>query len=167
MAAELGGSPNALLYGGRWLEYVNAQPVTEAPYFSFQRAYAQYRAGQSAAAFAVLEPMIERSPSALYARYGAALLAIIQNRNASATAILQGIIEQRDGIGHADGEVAYREAVLLRLAELDDLAFERLHKAVAQGFVCPACVARDPLWQALENDPRMIAWRLEASRTQP
>lgn len=162
MAADLGGSPNVLLYGGHWREYLAAQPVSEAPYFSFQRAYALYRSGNPNAALSVLEPMIGKHPSALYARYGDALRSVIEGRPERAATILAGIAEQRDAVGHADGEVAYREAVLLMLSQQPERALERLQLATEQGFACADCVRIDPVWQEVRDSAGYREWAAQA-----
>lgn len=158
LAAETGGSPNVFQYTGNWGDYLEHQPSTDAAYFSFQRAYALYRLGDAVAAQEVLEPALRRRPSDLYARYGAALNAAIEGRFDSAQAVLNGIVEQRDQLLHADGEVAYREAVLFALARNPEGAIRRLWKAVEQGFVCIRCVTSDALWAPLLEAGELDAW---------
>ncbi|MEM7612943.1 MAG: winged helix-turn-helix domain-containing protein [Pseudomonadota bacterium] len=158
LVSETGETPNVYLYVNQWQRYIDTQPPFDAPFFNFQRAYALYRLGDKAQSADILRDTRQRFPSDLYSRFCSVLLAIIEDENVVAQNILIGIIEERDASGQSDGEVAYREAVLLMLAGRPRLAIERLYKATSQGFLCLECVQRDPIWETTLASTALQEW---------
>ena len=150
LVAELGASPNVFMYTGNWQRYLDTHPATAASYFGFQRGYASFRGGDVEAAVANLQNANERVPRTLYSDYSAALLAVVEQRYADARELLQLTIQRRAADGHADGEVAYREAMLLLLAKDTEGALEQWDLAWQQGFKCFTCTQIDPLWTGME-----------------
>lgn len=158
LVTETGETPNVYLYVGRWQRYLQTQPAFDAPYFNFQRAYAHFRNGELAQARRAASADQTLFPSDLYARFSAALLAIMDGRKVAAINTLQGITEQRDLGDQRDGEATYREAVMLMLAGANTRARTRLELAGRQGFVCVACVKADPVWAPVLAEPWLQRW---------
>lgn len=158
LVAETGETPNVYLYVGKWQRYLDTVPPFDSPFFNFQRAYAHFRAGDETNALGIASQTYRESPSDRYARFSAALIAIIEGNNDAATSIINGIVEERDLGSHGDGEVAYREAILFMLAGDTSRAFERLQTASAQYFICPSCVRRDPAWRSVLDTERFASW---------
>ncbi|MEM7804098.1 MAG: transcriptional regulator [Pseudomonadota bacterium] len=158
LVAETGETPNVYLYVTDWQRYLETQPPFDSPFFNFQRAYALFRLGDSLRAAEIAADTRQRFPSDLYSRFCAALLALIEGVPERAVNILVGIMEERDADGLLDGEVAYRESMMLLLAGATDLAVQRLWTAAEQDFVCPECVVRDPAWAALLAEQTLEPW---------
>ncbi|MEM8491294.1 MAG: winged helix-turn-helix domain-containing protein [Pseudomonadota bacterium] len=151
LIADTGETPNVFLYVGKWERFLATQPVFDAPYFNFQRAYAHYRSNNPTAAIDTINRDLKNSPSDIYARFSAALLAIIEERPSAAQEILLGIVKQREQTGQSDGETTYREAVMFALTGDQEHARQQLWRATRQGFVCRECVERDDVWQTLRS----------------
>ena len=158
LVAETGETPNIYLYVTKWQRYIDTQPPFDAPFFNFQRAYALFRLGDISSAERIASETRRRFPADLYSRFCTALLAVMSDTPERAINILTGITGERDAEGLVDGEVAYRESVLLLLAGAPDKAVERLWTSADQGFVCPDCVRRDPAWASLLADGALSAW---------
>ncbi len=158
LVAETGETPNIYIYLTQWERYLETQPPFDSPYFNFQRAYALTRLGQFSQALEVIRRTEARWPGEMYTRFSAVLSNVINNNNQGAGTILGGIMEERDRAGDADGEAAYREAVLLLLSDHPTAAVTRLSKASELGFDCRQCVLLDPLWRQLLHDDTISKW---------
>lgn len=167
LIAETGETPNVFLYANEWDRYLQHQPPFDAPFFNFQRAYAHYRLGNLDDSLRIIEATIKHTPSDLYARFAAALKALIENEPEKARQTLLVISRQREQANQTDGETTYRQATMLRLAGANKLAVDNLWTAYHQNFVCPECVRRDPIWKGLLDDTELIRWLEVAESASP
>lgn len=158
LVAETGETPNVYIYVNDWQMYLEAQPPFDSPFFNFQRAYALYRLGDTESAVRIAADTRQRFPADLYSRFCSVLMAIIEGRLEVAENILVGIMEERDSSGQTDGEVAYREAILLALSGSTDRAISRLRTAFRQNFVCLECVQRDSAWSVARDSAPFREW---------
>ena len=164
LIAETGETPNVYLYANEWEKYLQYQPPFDAPFFNFQRAYALYRLGRFNEAELIVNKTINETPVDLYSSFSAALRDIIQGRPKDAAQTILFISRQRRESGASDGEATFRQATMLRLAGADEAAIQNLWDAYHQNFVCPQCVRRDPIWQDLLSDERLVRWLGTAER---
>jgi tetratricopeptide (TPR) repeat protein len=148
MTAE-GWTPNVLLYGQRYAEFLELLPATRSTLFHFYRGYALLRMGQVDAARQPLSAGYSENPTDVFGRLSGALLAVLDENPATAIAILDTLAHERRTHGVADGEIAFRLAQLAALAGDAARAQEQLTTAADMGFQCPACITNDPLLRAL------------------
>jgi tetratricopeptide (TPR) repeat protein len=154
---EYGEVPTTLLYLGRWDEFLDRLPATEAPYYLYYRGLAEMLRGREEAARHALEPAFRLNPNDVFARLSAALVAVLDDDPRTAAEITRGLARQRQAVGTPDGEITYKQAQVLALAGARGDALEQLALAVEQGFFCAPCLAGDPMLRPLAGDPRFAA----------
>lgn len=145
---------HALLYLGRYREFIEAIPERDAPLCYFYRGFALFHLGDTAGALTQLNRAIRSDPGNVFSYLAAALKARMENRPDRGLRILRFLERRRESRGIPDGEMSYKIAQLY--AQLGDVssAVRMLERAIAQGFVSYPYIARDPLLDPLRSHPR-------------
>lgn len=151
--SEYQEAPGALLYQGRYQQFLSILPAGNNAYSRFYRGWAELLRGDRAAARLAAEGTFERNPSDMFGRFASALEAWLSGDETGAHEIVSVIARQRDNLGTPDGETSFREAQFL--AGLGDTsgALDRLRESVDQGFFCPRCIQDSPLLVPLRKRP--------------
>ena len=145
------------LYLGEWERFLKSVSGRDSPYFRYYRGWAEWQSGRQEVARSILEPAFREHPGDLFARLAQALLAIINGSYDEASVVLEQLGRQQEATRAKDGEVTYKIAQLLVLAQESDLGLEQLDLAVSQGFFCPGCMVRDPAFATVRTDERFLA----------
>ena len=151
--------PYPYLYLQQWEQFLEQASGRDSPFFRYYRGWAQWRLGLTSEAVATLEPAFQTEPGDLFGRLSQALLSILQDRPAEAGVVLDQLIRQREMAAHADGEVGYKIAQLLSLANRPLDAIDQLGLALEQGFFCPRCLDLEPAFEPLRDLEAYLATR--------
>lgn len=142
---------HALLYLGRYRQFLEAIPERDAPLCYFYRGFALFHLGDMAGALTELTRAIRSDPGNVFSYLAEALKARIEDRPDRGLRVLRFLERRRESQGIPDGEMSYKIAQLY--AQLGDVssAVRMLERVVAQGFVCYPYIARDPLLNPIRS----------------
>jgi tetratricopeptide (TPR) repeat protein len=160
-----GGAPNVYLYLGDLDRFRRELPAFETPISAFYGGFAALREGETDAAREILAPAFAMSPSDVFARLAAALLALVEGDRDDARVILRQLELQRQQLLASDGEVTFKLAQLYAMADRPEAAMRALAEAVGQGFFCPPCL-EDEAFRSLEGRPELLQLRQRAGERQ-
>jgi DNA-binding winged helix-turn-helix (wHTH) protein len=142
-------SPNALLYQHHVDRFLTLLPSIDTPMVRFYRTLADVERGRRREADPVLGELFERNPHDLFARLGLALNAALSGRQAEVQTLSQALSRERQRISNHDGEITFKQAQILSFAGHATAALAELDRAVAEGFVCVACIEQTSLLEGV------------------
>jgi len=157
LGTDISDPPLVLLYQQQWQAFLDAQPAIESSYHRFYRGYALWRSGDIKAARTTLEPLLEKNwKQDPFATYGQALLDIFNNENQLASEKITYMHNRRHTNGIKDGEMTFKEAWLMALAQQPELSMDFLEMSMEEGFSCLQCISNSPFNEVLTDQGRYL-----------
>lgn len=147
-----GRAPNTLLYRGELDRFLSLIPES-GPYHSYYAGYVRMLQGDRDGARQVLSDAFEAFPSDMFSSLSRALFAVLDDQPDLARVTIRQLAVSRANLPLKDGEITYKQAQLLVLAEDTPGALENLAATVDQGFFCVVCIEQDPVLSRLAVDP--------------
>jgi tetratricopeptide (TPR) repeat protein len=129
-----GWAPNTLLHGGDVDGFLRLLPGTETAYFDLYRGLARLVRGEREAARRAVSGSLDSNSDDVFARLALALNSILSGRQWDGRTRVLALARHRDALGSRDGEITYKQALLLALAGDHARAIAELDRAVRQGF---------------------------------
>ena len=161
---ETASAPLAHLYTGKIDRFLDLTPAVAMPYYLFNRAQALQRSGRIAEAIDTASSSYQLNPTDIFGRLSEVLNRILEGHDTQALQSLREIVRQRNDLGTLDGEMTFREAILLAFAGSDEDALSRLADAVDEGFFCVRCIESEPAFASLHSSRGWRAVILQATR---
>jgi tetratricopeptide (TPR) repeat protein len=152
-----GWTPNVFFYLRDWERFLTHLPGREQPVHCLYRGLAELERGRRDAARQAVGGVFERYPQDVFARLSLALEALLHDRPREARTTILALSKHLETVGSTDGEVSFKHALLLTLAGDDAAALTELERAVAQGFVCIACIDGQPAFERVSSHSRYAA----------
>ena len=145
-------TPTALLYLGRFDQFLHTLQRVDTPTSRLYRALAEAERGRRANAVAHLVG-IEASATNVFIGLARALHAGLTGRERDGVAMIRVIADERRAAGNSDGEITFKQAQILSIAGEPSSALATLNEAVAQGFVCVTCFESSSLLEPVRALP--------------